>query len=137
MAESELLAAVGRQSGHCIACKTDVIVGIHDRRCPNCGQEVHPLSLARVDRAQDAPTAVSVVNALDSPPVPATRTPVVLPPVDDIVKWRRETVWRRDRLIEREAELLEELRGVRLGRKALDQVLGAVQIREESEAAHD
>lgn len=112
-------------TGYCTVCQAEVAVS-EDLRCPNCGSEIHPMSLPHARRASDPPRAVAVANALTPPSM--VRAPVELPPVDDIVKWRRDTVWRRDRLIAREAELVEELRGVRIGRKALDQVLNAVTI---------
>ena len=63
---------------------------------------------------------------------PEPRTPakpVLLPRVDDLVKWHRETVFRRNRLAEQE----QELEAVRRARKALDRVLEAIQLEPEED----
>lgn len=118
----------GVVDGYCVPCSQDVLVSGPEYACPQCETLVHPDSLPRDARlavlGERAPKPAEVAP---SPRTPAK--PVLLPRVDDLVKWHRETVFRRNRLAEQE----QELEAVRRARKALDRVLEAIQLEPEED----
>lgn len=115
----------GVVDGYCVPCSQDVLVSGPGYACPQCETPVHPDSLPR-----DARLAVLGQQPAPKPAEPrAAAKPVLLPRVDDLVKWHRETVFRRNRLAEQE----QELEAVRRARKALDRVLEAIQLEPEED----
>lgn len=119
----------GVVDGYCTTCSGDVLVSAPDYACPTCETPVHPDSLPREDRLK----VLAARPTAQTPPQPVAPTsaakPILLPRVDDLVKWRRETVFRRDRLLEQE----QSLDNVRRARKALDRVLEAIQLEPEED----
>lgn len=119
----------GVVDGYCTACSGDVLVSGPEYVCPTCETPVHPDSLPREDRLKVL-AARSEVQSTSQPAAPTSASKsILLPRVDDLVKWRRETVFRRDRLLEQE----QSLDNVRRARKALDRVLEAIQLEPEED----
>lgn len=86
--------------GFCVACKAEVIVSAADRRCPDCGEEVHPDSLPSQERLQalrdqlDAPVrtvAVSPVQPSERRSEKLAAPLIVLPASRAATAWRRAT----------------------------------------------
>ncbi|MGE3267122.1 MAG: hypothetical protein AB7P40_00130 [Chloroflexota bacterium] len=87
--------------GFCVACKAEVIVSAADRRCPDCGEEVHPDSLPSQERLQalrerqDASVqpavALARVQAAERPPEKTAAPVIVLPASRAAAAWRKAT----------------------------------------------
>jgi hypothetical protein len=124
------LIPAGHVDALCLGCRPNggraVVIPEGATACPDCGQDIEPLSLPSVPGQHRQPSVQMAPTADDKPPAPLEL--IVLPDwIDGARSWHAATVKLAGKLAIEEAVLVGELRRVRGLRKLLDAVLARVE----------